>query len=196
MQMWLAGRGPTHTTRKAPVKRQTTRSGQHPCCCCDNGWVAEKLLLPPQKDACVAHARDMRGAMRQLVGGGSGCTREDKSRRGCGACALAGGRDRDPRAHTHLVIFLSPPLGSASVWASCLATRNSDWAGDRRFPLATPPLRSRPGGRRGPPACTPGSGGPRSMAWGGAGGRPRLAGHGRGRQRPEAGGLPGCQPYG
>lgn len=80
------------------------------------------------------------------------------------------------------------------MWASCRATRNSDWAGGRRFPLATPPLRSRPGGRRGPPACTPGSGGPRSMAWGGAGGRPRLAGHGRGRQRPEAGRLPGCQP--
>lgn len=57
MQMWLAGRGPTQTTRKAPVKRQTTRSGQHPCSCCDNGWVAEKLLLPPQKDACGAHVR-------------------------------------------------------------------------------------------------------------------------------------------
>lgn len=37
-------------------------------------------------------------------------TREDKSRRGCRACALAGGLDRDPRAPTHLVIFLSPPL--------------------------------------------------------------------------------------
>lgn len=37
-------------------------------------------------------------------------TREDKSRRGCRACALAGGLNRDPRAPTHLVIFLSPPL--------------------------------------------------------------------------------------
>lgn len=55
---------------------------------------------------CSGH---MRGAMRQLVVAVH-ATREDKSRRGCRACALAGGLNRDPRAPTHLVIFLSPPL--------------------------------------------------------------------------------------